>query len=223
MKTALVTGSSSGIGKETVQQLLDQGWQVIGVSRTIDRDVENPRFISFELDLSVHQKFDTIREYLEEHKISLDLLVHSAGVGGGTPLITLSEDEFDRIMNTNLKGVVFFTQALLPFLSEHSTVCFLSSIAGIQGFSEWSVYCASKFAIEGFAASLRHELRSRHIRVSVIRPGSVDTPFYADIPASEKIHFMPPKTISRCIVELAELPATATYETVFINNSVGDL
>ena len=119
---------------------------------------------------------------------------------------------------------MFTTKTFLDLLTNDTgIICNISSNAGIKGFSAWSLYCASKFAVEGFTQSIRHELRPRGIRVMCVQPGAVDTPIYAHLSPEEKRDFMDPETIAHIIVELLAIPPKAVVENIYINNSVGDL
>ncbi len=102
-------------------------------------------------------------------------------------------------------------------------MCQISSIAGIRGFSNWSIYSATKFALEGFSASLREELRTQGIRVMVIRPGSVDTPFYKHLPEITKTGFLKPESVARLAVAAILSETNASVDNIEINNSQGDL
>jgi NAD(P)-dependent dehydrogenase (short-subunit alcohol dehydrogenase family) len=138
--------------------------------------------------------------------------------------LELTEQDYENVFATNVKGLMFATKTFLDLLTNDSgIICNISSIAGIKGFSEWSLYCASKFAVEGFTQSIRHELRPRGIRVMCVQPGSVDTPIYEHLSREEKRDFIDPATIAHIIVELLDIPQKAVVEDIFINNSVGDL
>jgi NAD(P)-dependent dehydrogenase (short-subunit alcohol dehydrogenase family) len=109
----------------------------------------------------------------------IDGLINCAGIGYRQPLLELTEQDYENVFATNVKGLMFATKTFMDLLKDHTgIICNISSIAGIKGFSEWSLYSASKFAVEGFTQSIRHELRPRGIRVMCVRPGSVDTPIY---------------------------------------------
>ena len=154
----------------------------------------------------------------------IDGLINCAGIGYRQAILELTEQDYENVFATNVKGLMFATRTFLDLLKDQTgIICNISSIAGIKGFSEWSLYSASKFAVEGFTQSIRHELRHRGIRVMSVRPGSVDTPIYAHLSREEKRDFMDPATIAGIIVELLALPQNAVVEDIFINNAVGDL
>lgn len=226
-KIAFITGGSSGIGAAISQKLLKLGCKVFVVSRQASKShlAKQKNCTVIDADLTqISAAAKIIKNKLAKEKInSIDILINCAGIGYGTPLKNLDEKTYDSFMNTNVKSVFFFTKNLLPFLKKNSIICNVSSIAGIKGFSQWSTYCASKFALEGFTKSLREELRERGIKVMIVRPGAVDTPLYDFLKKSEKKDFMKPETIADIVVPNFFLEDNATTEEIFINNSVGDV
>ncbi len=226
-KTYIVSGGSSGIGYHLVKRLGEVS-RVIILARSAEQTdlVNNSGVFGINTDVRSLQQLLQAKEKMNTtfHIGQIDGLINCAGVGYRQPLVDLTEQDYEQVFATNVKGLMFATQTFLDVLTnETGIICNISSIAGIKGFSEWSLYCASKFAVEGFTQSIRHELRPRGIRVMSIRPGAVDTPIYAHLSSEEKRDFMEPATIAQIIVELLALPPKAVVEDIFINNSVGDL
>jgi NADP-dependent 3-hydroxy acid dehydrogenase YdfG len=125
---------------------------------------------------------DTARRTVEAAVESfgrLDILINNAGVGNYKDLVETSADEYDDMMDTNMRSTFLFTRHAVPMMLEQGegTVLMLSSMAGIYGFPGEAVYCATKFAQVGFAQALDKELRTRGIKVGVICPGGVKTEF----------------------------------------------
>jgi 3-oxoacyl-[acyl-carrier protein] reductase len=226
-KTYIVTGGSSGIGYHLVKRLGEVS-RVIILARSAEQTdlVNNSGVFGINTDVRSLQQLLQAKEKIQNtfHIGQIDGLINCAGIGYRQPLVNLTEQDYEQVFATNVKGLMFATQTFLDVLiNETGIICNISSIAGIKGFSEWSLYCASKFAVEGFTQSIRHELRPRGIRVMSIRPGAVDTPIYAHLSSEEKRDFMDPATIAQIIVELLALPQKTVVEDIFINNSVGDL
>ncbi len=226
-KTYIVTGGSSGIGYHLVKRLGEVS-RVIILARSAEQTdlVDNSGVLGINTDVSSLQQLLQAKEKIKTtfHIGQIDGLINCAGIGYRQPLVELTEQDYEQVFATNVKGLMFATQTFLDVLTnETGIICNISSIAGIKGFSEWSLYCASKFAVEGFTQSIRYELRPRGIRVMSVRPGAVDTPIYAHLSSEEKRDFMDPATIAQIIVELLALPQKAVVEDIFINNSVGDL
>jgi 3-oxoacyl-[acyl-carrier protein] reductase len=226
-KTYIVTGGSSGIGYHLVKKLGEVG-RVILLARSAEQTdlVDNSVVFGINTDVRSLQQFLHAKEKIQNtfHIEQIDGLINCAGIGYRQPLLELTEQDYENVFATNVKGLMFATKTFLDLLTNDTgIICNISSIAGIKGFSEWSLYCASKFAVEGFTQSIRHELRPRGIRVMSVRPGSVDTPIYAYLSREEKRDFIDPATIATLISALLDIPQKAVVEDIFINNSVGDL
>ena len=226
-KNYIVTGGSSGIGYHLVKRLGAVS-RVIILARSAEQTdlVDNADVFGVNADVRSLKQLLHAKEKITStlHIEQIDGLINCAGIGYSQPLRELTEQDYENVFSTNVKGLMFATKTFLDLLKDQTgIICNISSIAGIKGFSEWSLYCASKFAIEGFTQSIRHELRPRGIRVMSVRPGSVDTPIYAHLSTEEKRNFIDPATIARIIVELFDISQKAVVEDIFINNSVGDL
>jgi short-subunit dehydrogenase len=181
MQTVLITGCSSGFGKDMVPLFLDNGWRVIATMRT-------PSAVSFEshrnlvtLQLDVVRPEDRkqiaryIREQLNE---KLDCLINNAGYGLFGAFEDLSEADVRNQMEVNFFGLAFLTQELLPFLrNAKGKIINLSSLLGFWGIPLSSLYCASKHAVEGLSEALFHELRPLGVQVAVVEPGGYGTGF----------------------------------------------
>lgn len=227
-KNYLITGGSSGIGYEISKLLLDRGDRVFIISRSAEecdlKDLEEA-FVK-NIDIRSVEQIKMAKRWISEELKSrkLDGIINSAGIGKAIKLKNTSEKEYEDFFDTNVKGTIFTVRLFLPLLKTKSGVIInFSSIAGIKGFAEWSLYASTKFAVEGFSQSIRYELRNSGIRVSTIRAGSVDTPFYSYLPKSEKAAFIKPKTIADFVVNILDLPPKTTIENIFINNSIGDI
>ncbi|MET7295388.1 SDR family oxidoreductase [Streptomyces griseoloalbus] len=225
-RVAVITGGSLGIGEAISTQLLNLGWRVHILARRASSYVHSDHYGCRTHDVDVRD-LDAIKEAAETVAGSsghVDALVLCAGVGYPTPLTSASRVQYDELFDTNVAGSIFSTQAFAPLLRDgEAVITFVSSIAGRRGFSDWSLYCASKHALEGFAASMREELRPRRIRVTSVQPGSVDTPSYDHLQPEEKREFMDPVSIAELTVTAIQLPPQACVETLFVNNAVGDL
>lgn len=224
---AVVTGGTLGIGAQISEQLLAGGWLVHVLARHAGdfEHVDGLRCHGHNVDVRDATTITaTANRIAGLSDAPIDVLVVCAGVGFPTPLTTVSVDEYKEIFDTNVHGTIFTVTSFLPYLRDgNGMIVVISSIAGRRGFADWSVYCASKHAMEGFVNSIRDELRPRRIRVTSIQPGSVDTPSYDHLPPEAKSEFMDPATVAALVVHTIHLPAQAVVETLFINNAAGDL
>jgi 3-hydroxy acid dehydrogenase / malonic semialdehyde reductase len=216
-KCVLVTGASSGIGLAITQRLLHDGYSVLGIARDFSRSkIDHARFTSYPIDLSkiedLQKPLDAIRD---RHEENLRALIHCAGVGVMGYLEQLSVEQIRYAMNVNFLSHVVVTKTFLPELKKRGRgdVIFVASEAALQGAQQGSIYCASKFALRGFAQALREECSRSGVRVTVINPGAVDTPFF------DKLQFRPGAELSnsiapRDIADVMMMVLQARRETV---------
>ncbi len=193
MKTALITGCSSGYGLETTRYLHAQGWNVIATMRTPRADVlpASPRMRVLALDVT---KPDSIAAALQASG-PIDVLVNNAGVGMFGAFEAAPMAAIRSMFETNTFGVMAMTQAVLPQfrVRKSGVVVNVTSSATLMPMPLVAAYTASKTAIEGFTASLAHELHDFGIRVKLVEPGygpttrfqqNVQTPVEHMIPAA---------------------------------------
>lgn len=185
MRTVLVTGASTGIGRATALRLDAAGWRVFaGVRREADaedlRRAASERLAPLTLDITEAEQIAAAAERIEtEADGRLDGLVNNAGVAIPSPLETLPIEDFRRQIEVNLTGQVAMTQALLPSIRRaRGRIVFISSIGGRIAFPMTGAYHAAKFGIEAVGDIFRQELRSWGISVSIVEPGSIDTPIW---------------------------------------------
>jgi len=185
MRSVLVTGASTGIGRAAALRLDAAGWKVFaGVRRQEDaealRDAGSERLVPLILDVTDATQIGAAAARIEaEPEAGLDGLVNNAGVAIPGPLETLPVDEFRRQIEVNLTGHVAVTQALLPAIrGARGRVVFISSIGGRVALPLTGAYHAAKFGIEAVGDVFRQELRPWGIAVSIVEPGSIDTPIW---------------------------------------------
>jgi 3-oxoacyl-[acyl-carrier protein] reductase len=194
-KTAIITGSSRGIGKETAIILAKKSVNVVICSRTqseINSTVEEIKkltgisgVLGIRCDVSIPSQVNSLVKSVMEKfgSNTIDILVNNAGVAFNTKLIDISEEEWDQTINSNLKGAFLFTKAVLPYMisNRSGVILNVNSGAGKAGFSNLSAYCASKFGLVGLAESLALELSEyQNIRVLTIFLGEVATKMWQE-------------------------------------------
>ena len=171
MKTLLITGGSSGIGKATVEVFESHGWKVYELSRhgRISCDVTDPE--------SVRQAVASIMNEAEQ----LDVVISNAGYGISGPVEFTDLADAKRQFDVNFFGALNLTQAVLPYLRKQKAgrLLFTSSVAAVLPIPYQSFYSATKAAINAYALALRNELRPWGIEVGVLMPGDVQTGFTA--------------------------------------------
>lgn len=185
-KKALITGGSEGIGLAIAQAFVKEGAKVIITGRSLSKLQKAEKAIGSGVTViaaDVTNVGELDRMY--EKTGLLDIVVANAGASQATPLSATSEEDFDRLVSTNLKGVFFTVQRALPFLRAGSSVILLASLAGRAGTRNFSVYCATKAGVISFAQSFAAELVEKKVRVNSISPGVVRTPILESAGISE--------------------------------------
>lgn len=187
MKTAIVTGANSGFGLLTCIELVQAGFNVIATMRNLDnkhdlvKRLEQLNFLDravfFQMDVTKPSEVAHVKEKIEEKFQCIHVLVNNAGYCQGGFFEDLTLEEWELQQKTNVSGTFSVTKAFLPLLERagHAHIINVSSVSGMVGFPGMGAYCSSKFAIEGFSESLRLELLSKNIYVSLVQPASYKT------------------------------------------------
>jgi len=185
-KIALVTGGSTGIGLASAKELAAQGARVFITGRRqaeLDAaiaDIGN-NATAIRADASVLTDLDAVYAEIAKKAGRLDILFANAGGGDMLPLGAITEEHFDRIFGTNVRGVLFTVQKALPLLTNHASIIMTSSTTSVLGTANFSVYSASKAAVRNFARSWALDLKDRGIRVNAVSPGPIRTPGLGDL------------------------------------------
>jgi len=185
-QVAAVTGAGRGIGAAIAVSLARLGASVIVSGRTpgpVDQTVQRitqsgGRAEAFPCDVTSADSVQRLAEHLQRKFGRLDILVNNAGIGGfSSPLHQLPIKDWDRILDTNLRGVFFMIRALAPLMIPRRSghIINISSLAGKNPLPNGAAYAASKWGLNGLTHSVAEELRAHNIRVSVICPGSTNT------------------------------------------------
>lgn len=181
-KTILITGTSSGIGKATAVYFAEKGWNVAATMRNPDDapDLsESGTLKKFRLD--VQNKEEIIRAVADVAETfgKIDVVLNNAGYGSAGALETATDEQIRRQFDVNLFGLIDVTRAVLPHFRANRAGLFInvSSIGGLVTFPLFSLYHASKWAIEGLTESLQYELNPLGIKLKIIEPGAVQTDF----------------------------------------------
>ena len=187
-KVAVITGGNSGIGLACAKRFVEEGAYVFITGRRqseLDAAVKQigRNVAAVQGDVSKLSDIDRLFATVREQRGRIDILFANAGVLENFPLGEISEEHFDRLFDTNVKGVLFTVQKALPLLNDGGSILLTASVAGSKGFQAASVYCATKAAVRSFARTWTLDLKPRKIRVNVISPGPIETPMGASIPA----------------------------------------
>lgn len=222
-RTILITGASSGIGRATAKRLLKQGHQVIGLSRDCSRFIRpHANFSSFEMDLSDLNSLPENLRRLERTFPNLDTVIFSAGYGRFGSLEEFSYSQIQHLIETNLTSQMFLTKALLPGLKRKTKgdLIYIGSEAAVKGSRKGSAYCAAKFALRGFTQALREECARNHIRVSLINPGMVKTPFFSELsfyPGEDETNYLRPEDVADAIAYILDASPSIVIDEINLN------
>ncbi|MCU7615747.1 SDR family oxidoreductase [Chryseobacterium sp. PBS4-4] len=180
-KTIFITGASSGLGKTAAKLFQSKGWTVIATMRNPEKEtelnlLENIKLLK--LDVTDSKTIDETISYVVENQ-SVDVVLNNAGYGLIGPLESFTDEQIGKQIETNLMGVIRISKAFTAYFREKKDGIFINitSTFGLMGFPTCSVYCATKFAVDGFSESLFYELAQFGIKVKVVAPGGIQTDF----------------------------------------------
>lgn len=214
----LITGASSGIGKQLAVDFAGRGAVVIGCGRSIARLKEvlkevrqtSPASAMMACDVSDPEQVQGMIEKIRTDFGRVDILINNAGIGMRKPFYETDLATIEAIMRTNYLGAVYCTHELLPSMIARGDghIVNISSGAGKIGTLNMAAYCASKFAMNGWSESLYHELTPLGVRVSLVCPGPVHTGFSRDFhdsePQSPPSLFITSSAVSQAVMKVIE-------------------
>ena len=183
-KVALVTGASAGIGLASARALAAEGANLVVTARRRERLEELAAAVDTTTAIVVGDAreektaIDSVAAAVDQFG-RIDFLINNSGVGNYKNVADTSAEEYDELMDTNVRSTFLFTRHVVPVMlrQESGTILMISSMAGVYGFGGEAVYCMTKFAQVGFAQALDRELRASGIKVGAICPGGVKTEF----------------------------------------------
>lgn len=231
-KKAIVTGASSGIGKEVALRLLQAGAEVSLVSRHPDQILSElpagSKAKGYAIDLGDISQVSTKIQAIVAEMGGVDILINNAGMAYIGEVIDMPLSEWQKLFDLNLTSIFQCLQATLPTMrsQKSGTIINVASIAAKQGFPNWGAYCASKFALLGLTQALAAEEQPHGIKVMSICPGSVDTPLWDTLgdkvpPSFNRSAMLRPATVAESIMTLINLPADAMINDLVLMPNAG--
>jgi NADP-dependent 3-hydroxy acid dehydrogenase YdfG len=186
-KVALITGASAGIGQACARALAGEGARLVLTARrqerldTLKKEAESlgTNAVTVTGDAREEQTaIQTVKAAVDAFD-RIDILINNTGTGNYKNLVETSAQDYDELMDTNVRSTFLFTRHTVPVMvkQKSGTILMISSMAGVYGFGGEAVYCMTKFAQVGFAQALDRELRESGIKVGAICPGGVKTEF----------------------------------------------
>jgi serine 3-dehydrogenase (NADP+) len=233
LKTALVTGATSGIGEACARAFVEAGWRVIGTGRRAERlealahDLGEDRFHPCVFDVRDEAARDVALAALPQDFTRIDCLVNNAGLALGTaPAQKADLSSWKTMIDTNVTALVSLTHKLLPgLIARKGMIVMLASVAATYPYTGGNVYGGTKAFVRQFALGLRSDLAGTGVRVTSIEPGMVETEFTVvrtggDRVASDKLYGganpMTGEDIARTVLWVAEQPAHVNVNTLEI-------
>src|SRR5437762_7459606 len=230
MKRYLITGASRGIGRAIAEKLAAPGITLLLHGRDpvalaeVCKTVE-PRcggVIRLIHDLAVTSGVSDL--IAEVGKDPIDLLINNAGVAIVKPFGEITRVEWEQTLGVNVTAPFLLTQHLAPNMPPGSSIVNILSVAAKTGFPNWSAYCTSKFAIEGFSQSVREELRDRKIRVINVYPAATDTNIWNHVEGNwPRDNMISPEEIASAVVYALSRPADVTLENITLSSLAGNI
>lgn len=188
-KTAFITGASAGFGKAIAELFASNGWNLIITGRRkvrlemLERQLKEKfgvEVLSLAFDVRHNDEVKKAVASLEGTWKSIDLLVNNAGLAAGlSPIQEGSLDDWEQMIDTNVKGLLYITRAVSPLMIARQTghIINIGSIAGKEVYANGNVYCATKHAVDALTKAMRIDMLPHHIRVTQIAPGMAETEF----------------------------------------------
>jgi NADP-dependent 3-hydroxy acid dehydrogenase YdfG len=241
-KVVVITGASSGLGESTARHLAKLGATVVlGARRKgrLDAIVENiqadgAKALAVSVDVTNRAQVEALVQKAIDTYGKIDVLVNNAGIMPIAPLSLLKVDEWDRMIDLNIKGVLYGIAAALPHMKQQKSghIINTASVFGIKVFAPGgTVYCATKAAVRTLSEGLRAEVHGDGIRTTIISPGAVDSELKAstsDEASSKAVNELyralaiPPNSIARAIAYAIEQPADVDINEIVVRPTAQD-
>ena len=216
-KVVVITGASSGLGAETARHLAQAGAKLVLGARRIDRlealadELGMGHEIAVETDVTDREQVKALVDHAVKTHGRIDVILNNAGLMPLSPLELLRFDEWDQMIDVNIKGVLYGIGAALPYMKEQKSgqIINVSSVAGHKINPGGAVYSATKYAVRVISEALRQEVKPYNIRTTVISPGAVDTELPQSVGAegvSESVNKLyeenaiPDSSFARCVL-----------------------
>ena len=198
MKKVIIWGSEGGIGQALVQRFLNEKWEVAALARELT-PLSREATWSLEVDFSNAGEMDQAGKWLQENLRSVDLMVYAAGDINSQKIAESDPQRWQQILDNNLTGIYHGLRISLPVLTEEAHIFLLGAVSERLQLPGLSAYAAAKAGLEALAVSLSKEERKK--KVTVVRPGAVDTSLWDKVPFKKPAHTYSPEQVAERIWE----------------------
>jgi len=227
MKSCLITGASRGIGRSSAIKLSEKfdrmylhGRDEKALSETINEIGKKKEIIPLIYDFSNTDNVYQLVKAIKSDRI--DVLINNAGISIAKPFETLSLDDWNLLININITAPFILTKELINKIPDGGSIVNILSTASKRVFTDWSAYCMTKFALDGFMRTVREEVRNRGIRVINIYPGATDTDIWNDIPGTwDRSTMINPDNIAEAILFAISQPDNTLVEDISLGRLKG--
>ena len=225
MKQILITGASRGIGRAIAVQFAEKNHTLILTGRNQEKLAETAALVEQKgakakivtADVSRPENVLAFVKQLDIDK--LDVLINNAGIAVVEPLAEIKLESWQKTFDTNVTAPFLLIQHFMSRMPKGSSVVNISSIAAKQGFSNWSSYCMSKHALEGFSNAIRDELQGNGIRLISLYPGAVSTDIWTSVPGEQNLDsMMKPEAVALMVYTAVSQPAGTVVEGITMRN-----
>jgi len=226
-KTAIITGASSGIGAGIAKELAKEGANVVLAARSIEKlselekeikQQESGKVLTVQTDVSNKQNLKELVKKAEEAFNHVDILVNNAGQMLTAPVRSGRVDEWEKMIDVNIKGVLFGIHSVLPSMLERSSghIINIASVSGFEVTKVSTVYSATKSAVRAISTGLEKELANTGVRVTNISPGMVDTPSSKENSWNNERKKLEPKDIAKAVVYAVTQPSYVNVNEITV-------
>jgi NADP-dependent 3-hydroxy acid dehydrogenase YdfG len=205
----VITGRNTSFLEETAKEIITAGGQCLPVTADVSRPEDAARLV---------------KEALDAYG-GIDILVNNAGVGSFAPLESVSPEEYDRMMDTNVKGSFLLSREVIPFFKKQKSghLVMIASDVSRRVFANGAIYCASKHAQHALAEGIRKEVRPYGVRVGVVYPGLTDT-FFGETQQGtpEKQAWLQPMDVAHAVMYMLQTPTHVLIDEITLHPMVQD-
>ncbi|WP_413375793.1 SDR family oxidoreductase [Alkalihalobacillus sp. 1P02AB] len=216
-RTAIITGASSGIGAGIAKELAKEGANIVLAARSIDKlaevekeinEQENGKVLTVQTDVTSKQSFEDLVKKAEDRFNHVDILVNNAGQMLSSQVCSGKVEEWEKMIDVNIKGVLYGIHSVLPSMLERSSghIINIASVSGIEVTKVSTVYSATKFAVRAISVGLEKELAKTGVCVTNISPGMVDTTLGNESSWNNGRKKLEPKDIAKAVVYAVTQP-----------------
>ncbi|SMO41463.1 SDR family oxidoreductase [Melghirimyces algeriensis] len=221
-KTAIITGASKGLGAALARRFVEGGAHVAIAARSkaqLEKQAKEypDQILPVPCDVTCSDQVKTLIEKTVNQFGQLDILVNNAGIGRFGTVQDLSEEDWDQMMDVNLKGAFLTSKFAIPHLQQtKGHIVNISSVAGTVTFPKGSGYCASKFGLMALSDVLSQELKKDEVKVNTICPGSIQTEFFETAPS----YALTAEQVTEAVWHMVTAPEGVIYNQIIMRPQV---